>query len=229
MAKRRRVELSQPSPVKSEDEEEPVESEEVPQEAEEAPLDPAVAQTAGVEDLAPYHEFHRFKPKKVAGSVGKHIGLNLDNHKLGVPLLAAFFQRYSPLESTEANGKLQSSKGLHWDFSYEREGNRVKATLTACALNGQRFEGKWSINDYQAEQSATKVFRDDPEVREIAKHLPPSMKRIRENLRFNRQERALMENAGIRVSDVTIALARAVYMQFRDIFGCRTALWDGNA
>ena len=156
MAKRRRVELSQPSPVKSEDEEEPVESEEVPQEAEEAPLDPAVAQTAGVEDLAPYHEFHRFKPKKVAGSVGKHIGLNLDNHKLGVPLLAAFFQRYSPLESTEANGKLQSSKGLHWDFSYEREGNRVKATLTACALNGQRFEGKWSINDYQAEQSATK-------------------------------------------------------------------------
>ncbi|CAL1141089.1 unnamed protein product [Cladocopium goreaui] len=225
-AKRRRVELSQPSPVKSEDEERPQESEEVPQES---PLDPAVAQTAGVEDLAPYHEFHRFKPKKVASSVSKHIGLNLDTHTLGIPLLAAFFQRYSPLESTEANGKLPSSKGLHWNFSYERKGNEVKATLTACALNGQRFEGKWSINDYQAEQSATKVFRDDPEVREIAKKLPPSMKRIRENLRFNKQERALMENARIRVSDVTIALSRAVYMQFRDKFHCRTALWDGNA
>lgn len=115
MAKRRRVELSQPSPpspVKTKDEERPQDSEEGPQES---PLDPAVAQTAGVQDLAPYHEFHRFKPKKVAHSVGKnHIGLNLDIHTLGVPLLAAFFQRYSPLESTEANGKLPSSKGLQW-------------------------------------------------------------------------------------------------------------------
>ena len=158
----------------------------------------------------------------------KHVGLNLNRHTLGVPLVNAFFKKYFPVESTEANGRVPYPKGLHWDFSYERKESRVKATVKAYGLNGQCFEGEWSINDHETEQSAITVFRDDPEVREISKVLPPSLKGIRENLRFNKQERALMEKEGLTVGDVTTVLSRAVYMQFRNL-GCKTALWDGNA
>mmetsp|Transcript_25208 Transcript_25208/g.52318 ORF Transcript_25208/g.52318 Transcript_25208/m.52318 type:complete len:157 (-) Transcript_25208:97-567(-) len=135
-----------------------------------------------------------------------------------------FFQRYHPF----------AKQDLLWSLSFEEEsgsGPRTKyrATLTTYVLNDRKFQGKMSSTSMRlAEESAVIAFREDPEVREIAKVLPPPRKKIKEWVHLNSQERERLVAAGFDTSIVLEEFVQSVYMHFREL-GCRTALWDGNA
>ena len=182
------------------------------------------------EELPPYHELHHYrKLRSMARRLMKHRGLDLNKYGSGVGILTDFFQRYHSLEDAEAGTKASA----YWKFSFEQTDNstwpwyRVRATLTAHSLNERQFKGDWCNSERLAEKSAINAFREDPEVSEIAKRLPPIMKRLRENLKLSKAEKSSIEAAGIQPRDVVNELMHTVYMYFRDL-GCRTALWDGN-
>eukprot|EP00438_Fugacium_kawagutii_P020884 Skav211775 [mRNA] locus=scaffold305:59966:60415:+ [translate_table: standard] len=116
-----------------------------------------------------------------------------------------------------------------WSFSYHHHGVWLKATLTTSGIarEDRSFEGKeWCYSSRLAEMSAIRVFREDADVRRIAKRLPPTMARMRDSCRLKKDEKAAVRAAGIDPRVVVRELVQAVYMHFRDL-GCRTALWDG--
>jgi len=76
-----------------------------------------------------------------------------------------------------------------------------------------------------AEESAVVAIREDPEVREIAKVLPPQ-KKIKEWVHLSSQEKESLVAAGVDTGMVFKDLVQCV-MHVRDLG--RTALWDGNA
>ena len=76
-----------------------------------------------------------------------------------------------------------------------------------------------------AEESAVVAIREDPEVREIAKVLPPQ-KKIKEWVHLSSQEKESLVAAGFDTGMVFKDLVQCV-MHVRDLG--RTALWDGNA
>ena len=183
-------------------------------------------------EFPPFHEFHRFRNlRQMARRLMKHSGLDMEGFVLGTPLLQTFFLRYHCLERIDDGA-------AYWKFSFERENqnatlprrhcsNRTRATLTAHSLKRQ-FRGQWCISKRLAEQSAVNAFREDPKILEIAKALPPTLKRIRANLRLTKLEKSSLQSTGIEPRDVVKELIHAVYPYFRDM-GCRTATWDGNA
>ena len=181
------------------------------------------------EELPPYHEFHHLRNlRSTARQLMQHSGLDLDmfGNDPDSRLLNAFFQRYNPLD-----GKKSS---VYWKFSYEQSQwpmYGARAILTAHSLNGRQFKGDWCGSWRLAEKSAIKAFREDQEIVEIAKRLPPTLTRIREIIclrkMMTKEEKSSMEAEGIDPRDVVNEIVHLVYMYFRD-FGCRTALWDGN-
>ena len=74
-----------------------------------------------------------------------------------------------------------------------------------------------------AEESAVVAIREDPEVREIAKVLPPQ-KKIKEWVHLSSQEKESLVAAGVDTGMVFKDLVQCV-MHVRDLG--RTALWDG--
>ena len=88
-------------------------------------------------------------------------------------ILHEWFHRYHP-------GVLDDD--ALWTFSFGETGGPrplFKATLTAHSLKDRKFESEWCVTRRLAELSAIKVFREDPEVQQIAKLLPPSQKKSR--------------------------------------------------
>eukprot|EP00438_Fugacium_kawagutii_P032468 Skav227704 [mRNA] locus=scaffold79:2593:3036:+ [translate_table: standard] len=147
--------------------------------------------------------------------------MNAENATQG-GLLHEWFCRYHP---GVANQDL-------WTISFEeREGPRplFKATLHAHSLRERKFESPtWFPSERLAETAVIKVFRDDPEVQEIARHLPPPQKRVKDSVRMTRAEKDPLEAHGFDTGMVLKELAQRVYIHFRDL-GCRNAIWDGNA
>eukprot|EP00438_Fugacium_kawagutii_P007722 Skav224507 [mRNA] locus=scaffold3754:98946:99167:- [translate_table: standard] len=72
------------------------------------------------------------------------------------------------------------------------------------------------------------AFRDDAEVQEIAKWLPPGQQKIRAKVALSSGEKKRLRNAGFESKSVLHELRQALHLEFRDL-GYRTALWDGNA
>ena len=137
-------------------------------------------------------------------------------------ILHEWFHRYHP-------GVLDDN--ALWTFSFGETGGPrplFKATLTAHSLKDRKFESEWCVTRRLAELSAIKVFREDPEVQQIAKLLPPSQKKIKDKASMKKEEKDALKARGIDSGMVHKELVQRVYIHFRDL-GCRNALWDGNA
>lgn len=137
-------------------------------------------------------------------------------------ILHEWFHRYHP-------GVLDDD--ALWTFSFSETGGPrpfFKATLTAHSLKDRKFESEWCVTRGLAEQSAIKVFREDPEVQQIAKLLPPSQKKIKDKASMKKDEKDALKARGIDSGMVHKELVQRLYIHFRDL-GCRNALWDGNA
>ena len=154
---------------------------------------------------------------RVPDSFRSQIGMRHKNpHKWDGPMqnrLRHFLARYKQSEIEDHQ------------FEMERDSRgKEVAVLTVPSFSRRRFRGAPMPVRQLAKESSCVAFFEDPEVREVARRLPPTITQVKRHvtMMLGRERKEGM------LKKVAQELVQEFVKIFKDM-GCRTALWDGNA
>ena len=138
-------------------------------------------------------------------------------------LVHTFFSRYGQNE-------LKDYYYFETEAFYQNNQRRFVSKLTTPSYYRRSFRGHPMLHRNMAETSACRKFWEDKDAREVSRWLPPPSRVLRRDIlaKFNKDWKEAMRQRGISPKLVQQEAVQALSDELRS-WGCRLALWDGNA
>ena len=114
----------------------------------------------------------------------------------------------------------------YFHFEWVWQSQNVVATLVTTSFFIKRYMGSGRTQQL-AEMSAFELFRNDPDVLEVCRNVPPPLENIRRRVQMKSYQKEALTAEGHDPAAIFKQLGDDLYLAFRDM-GCRTATWDFN-
>ena len=161
--------------------------------------------------------------REIAPGMQALIGMDMDQFRR-IPAKDAacrFFERYTgksilkkeqarALPFSSGNGRTRKWLRRWWTTSFFMK-RYVGSAPTLQLAEGLAFE----------------QFRNDPDVLEVCRNLPPPLENIRRRVQMKSYQKEALTAEGHNPAAIFKQLGDDLYLAFRDM-GCRTATWDCN-
>ena len=173
--------------------------------------------------------------QKVPGSLRRLIGIKHNDEDTGRQRVVKFFERYlqRDRQSHLASDYFFETKPAQMTGPFARYGvGGFQTTVFTPALYDRSFVGQVVNTPEAAENSACFIFFLDGEVKAIKQKLAPPSKKVHNyiaNEIFGSETKKVIRARGFNLTAVLEEAKQEVLSLCRDMEGCRSALWDGNA